>query len=88
MDVESPYVPIDCGLYDYLEIACLHAYEVELDLRNGEKIKGDALTTRIEQSCEFLVIQTASDARSVRLDSIITLHVLSRPCQFDNVSFD
>ena len=87
MKIEKPYKPIDCGLYDYLEIACLHAYDLELTLRDGSSITGKAVTTRIEQSCEYLVVQSDGYAEPIRLDSIASLQVLSRPRQFDNVSF-
>ena len=83
----QPYVPVDCNLYDYLEIACLHSYEVELCLHDESIVTGRAKTTRIKDGCEFLVVKDKHESRSIRLDLISNLRVLSSPRQFDSVSF-
>lgn len=88
MIIEKPYTPINCGIYDYLEIACMHAYDVALELHDGSNLQGKALTLRIEQSIEVLVIQTDNEAQPVRLDSIEKLKVLSSPRQFDDIQFN
>lgn len=43
--VNSKYSPIDCGDYDYLEIACMDRYDVEV-LANGERICSTAVKDR------------------------------------------
>jgi len=87
MDAEKPYIPIDCNLYDYLEIACLLAYEVELALSDGSSLRGVAMTTRTSANAEFLVLKVSGNDLSVRLDLLVTLQVLSKPRQFDSVLF-
>ncbi len=52
----STYTPIQCQIYDYIEIACLHHYQLTIELNNGELIKGKAKTTQILEKQEFLVI--------------------------------
>lgn len=83
----APYQPIDCGLYDYIEIACLHGYQVCLSLMDGASMSGLASTTRSGPDGEFLVLTTQTETQSVRLDLIAELKVLSQPRTFDSVSF-
>ena len=57
MSTEKTYRPINCGLYDYLEIACLYHYDLDIKLRDGTLLKGAAQTTLIKEGAEFLVVQ-------------------------------
>jgi len=85
--VEQTYQPIDCGLYDYLEVACLHGYEVALHLRGGECVQGIAHTTQAKNAAEFLLIKAGSEVHHVRLDKLLRLVVLSEPRAFSEVVF-
>lgn len=40
---------ISCDLHDYIEIACLYHFSVELTLKNGECVSGVADTVVIKQ---------------------------------------
>ncbi len=40
-----PYEPIQCHLYDYIEIACMQAYELDVQLLSGEITRGIAKGT-------------------------------------------
>lgn len=55
--INTPYVPIDCGLYDYLELACLHRYEITLSLVGGASAAGVAIDTKTENGEEFLIVK-------------------------------
>ncbi len=57
MSTEKTYRPINCGLYDYLEIACLYHYDLDIKLRDGTLLKCAAQTTLIKEGAEFLVVQ-------------------------------
>jgi len=58
------YQPIACHQYDYIEIACLNAYQLELELITGELVKGIAITTSIKDKQEFLVLTSNLEGRS------------------------
>lgn len=38
---------ISCAQYDYFEIACMHHYEVELTLNNGDVVIGKAHNVKV-----------------------------------------
>lgn len=87
MDSQKAYQPIDCNLYDYLEIACLHGYTVLLELRDGESVQGVATTTKTQADGEFILLDSQSEVRKIRLDRLLRLQVLSKPRSFEEVSF-
>ncbi len=82
------YQPVDCGLYDHLEVACMHGYEVSLALRNGETEQGIAITVGARQEGEFLTLASDQIEKDYRLDELRSLRVLSSPRSFDEISFD
>ncbi|HNP37451.1 MAG TPA: Rho-binding antiterminator [Woeseiaceae bacterium] len=81
------YQPIECDDHDFVEIACLDAYEVELVTDDGP-VTGIAETTRTEAEGEFLCLKPRGDvAQRVRLDRIRRLIVLTRPSRFREHDF-
>ncbi len=83
-----PYAPIDCGDYDYLEIACMDRYEVEVS-SNGEIIVGTAIDLEIIKGEEFLILGSLNALnRRIRIDQIDHLRVKSRPCRFEEITFN
>ncbi|HCY28379.1 MAG TPA: hypothetical protein DHV00_08350, partial [Alteromonas macleodii] len=40
---------IACQLYDYIEIACMYGLEVSVVLKDGNTVRGTALTTVIDK---------------------------------------
>ena len=88
MGVTKNYQPVDCGLYDYLEVACMHGYEVLLALRNGEMDQGVAITVGARREGEFLTLATDKNKKEYRLDELSSLRVLSYPRSFDEISFE
>jgi len=80
--VDSKYSPIDCGDYDYLEIACLDRYDVEIST-NGELIRGIAENLAVVSGGEFLVLNIGDSSHiTIRIDLIDFLRVKSQPCRF------
>jgi len=87
MTKNTSYSPIDCADYDYIEIACLYQYQVELELPSG-KSTGTAITTEKNNLGEFLVIEKENSAReSIRLDQIRRLIVKTKNARFTEHSF-
>ena len=89
---DRDYVPIDCNLYDYIEIACMYRYPVRIAISSGEILTGTAVTTSIEQDAsgdkvEYLDLDTSGESRRVRLDTVSTLEPLIDNARFGKVRF-
>jgi len=82
----TEYRPIDCGAYDYLEIACMDRYRVELQLEN-ETLSGTADSLETRDGQEFLRITTQTSTEVVRIDRIRRMTVLCRPARFESHDF-
>ena len=85
---KTDYQPIDCGRYDYLEIACLHHYRLEIEIRNGTRLMGTAITTQtLKNDGEYLVIDSNGETQRLRLDTIRWLRPLDPHASFDLLEF-
>jgi len=84
----TPYQPIDCGLYDYIEIACLYRYVLRISTRDGEILTGTALDTEISaDKSECLKLSGESGIRRVRLDHLLSIEPLTADARFGRVDF-
>ncbi|MGJ7513181.1 Rho-binding antiterminator [Pseudomonas baetica] len=82
------YQPMNCDLYDYLEIACMRGYRLEVELKDGARLFAKALTTRTASSKEeFLLLETADGEQEVRLDQLQAITPLDANAQFGRVVF-
>ena len=61
------YQPLACDLYDYLEIACMHRYQLAIELVDGSHLLGQALTTQTTAKEEFLLIRTSDGEQRLRI---------------------
>jgi len=50
--------PIACDLHDYFEIVCMRQSNIQLTLRNGQKIEGHALDIVTIDKVEFIKLVT------------------------------
>lgn len=83
----TSYDPISCDHYDYLEIACMDRYEVELQL-NDLSVTGRADQLTAEHGIEVLLLRQADGSLSrVRVDSIVHMRVITRPARFTDHRF-
>ena len=86
-DIE-PYVPIGCGDYEYIELACMDRYEVEVVKQDGT-VRGLAVTTEANDTGEYLVIELGNKQREpVRVDHIKKIIVRSKERRFDEHTFE
>ena len=84
---DSDYSPIQCQIYDYIEIACMRHYLLDIELTSGEKISGKAMTTKIENKQEFMVIETKnSEKQEIRLDLVNSIKPLDDNAEFGRVA--
>ncbi|MEM8497595.1 MAG: Rho-binding antiterminator [Pseudomonadota bacterium] len=81
---------LQCDLHDYLEIACLYAITVELDLKDGTQLTGTPVTTRANSHIgEFLELKDhqAEQICSIPVLSIVSMRALAANPHFDKVVF-
>lgn len=84
--MDSDYRPLACELYDYLEIACLHRYRLEIELLDGTRLQGQALTTETTASKEeFLLLRCAAGERRLRLDRLLAITPQDAEASFGRV---
>lgn len=84
----NTYQPMNCDLYDYLEIACMRGYELDIELKDGARLVARALTTRTSSDKEeFLSLETAEGELEVRLDQLLAITPLDANAQFGRVLF-
>lgn len=80
---------LQCDLHDYLEIACMYQYRVELELLSGQRIVGTPKTTKTSsEKREFLVVMR-EDKTLVEIETseLSSMTVLTRGAKFERVVF-
>lgn len=82
----TTYKPISCHLYDYIEIACMHRYSLEIKLIDGKELIGNALNTVITDKVEFIVVEIDGIKRNIRLDLIKTFSALDNSAVFKTIT--
>ncbi|WP_434698812.1 Rho-binding antiterminator [Pseudomonas sp. D1-1] len=80
------YKPLHCDLHDYLEIACLCGYTLDIELTDGQCLTARAITTRT--ACtgeEFLEVETVDVRQEIRLDRLLAITPLNSNARFGRV---
>jgi Rho-binding antiterminator len=82
---------ISCDLHDYLEVACMYGYQVQLTLNDQQIIEGKAIDTMTtEDKREFLVIDIDhghGPKKQIELNQIRKMQVLTPNAKFSEVTF-
>ena len=82
----STYRPLHCDLHDYLEIACLCSYTLDIELTNGQRLTARAITTRTASTREeFLEVETTEGRQEIRLDQLLAITPLDKNARFGRV---
>lgn len=80
------YQPLNCDLHDYLEIACLRGYRLDIELIDGGRLVAKALTTRTSTDKEeFLCLEAVDGPLEIRLDQLLAITPLEANAQFARV---
>ncbi len=103
MSEKGLYTPIQCQLYDYVEIACMRHYRLNIELITGGIITGMALTTLIKNKQEFIVINLETDSeenhseientnqdekQEIRLDLVKSITALDNNAEFATIAIN
>jgi len=84
-----PYKPIQCSRYDYIEIACMRSYTLNIELLSGETISSViARDTQVINKEEFLIVDINGSQQEIRLDKIKTLSVKNKNAEFTTVTIN
>lgn len=79
---------LSCDTHDYVEIACLFRYLVELQRRDGGSIIGRAITTSVHPDHgECLIIEGDQSQIEIPLSELNTLRVLTPHARFQSIDF-
>ncbi len=80
---------ISCDLHDYLEIACMYQYQVELLLVSGDVHVGVPKTTKTAKTKEeFLVFQTDNnETLDIDTSTLQSMTVLTKGAKFTKIDF-
>ncbi|AKJ98891.1 Rho-binding antiterminator [Pseudomonas sp. WP18] len=82
----NTYQPLNCDLHDYLEIACLYGYTLDIELTDGQRLNARAITTRTAPTREeFLDVETADGRLEIRLDQLLAITPLDHSARFGRV---
>lgn len=81
------YTPLNCDLYDYLEIACMHGYRLKVELVDGTHFEGRPVTTRTAPSKEEF-LQFAEGLDDIRLDQLAAITPLDEGASFGRVDLN
>jgi Rho-binding antiterminator len=80
------YQPLHCDLHDYLEIACLFGYTLDIELSDGQRLTARAITTRTAHTREeFLEVETTDGRHEIRLDQLLAITPLDNNARFGRV---
>ena len=83
----TDYSPIQCQIYDYIEIACMRHYQLDIELNSGETLTGRAITTKVKDKQEFIVIENENaEKQDIRLDLVNSIQPLDESAEFRQVT--
>lgn len=79
--------PISCDLHDYIEIACMHRYQIKIKLKGGQAVTGVAVDTSVTpDKKEYLIIENG-EKQSIELNLIAKIEALSPGAVFKEIDF-
>jgi len=82
----SQYLPLSCELYDFIEIACMHRYQLLIELDDGASFEARAVSTETTPAKEeFFIVQGEAGRERLRLDHIAAITPLTEGAGFGRV---
>ncbi len=80
------YIPIDCSLHDYIEVACLKNYLLRLELSDDSVLQAVAKSTETrEDKTEWLILMDGEVRHTIRLDKISAFTPLTENADFGRI---
>jgi len=83
------YQPLNCDLHDFLEIACMRGYLLDVELIDGQRLIARAVTTRTSDTKEeFMVFEQDGRQWELRLDQLAAITPLDDNADFRRIAFN
>ncbi len=80
---------ISCDRHDYIEIACMYHFLVELTLKDGKCVTGVAQTVALdEKRKECIKLTDKGESAMIVLTELASMRALKTNPHFDVVTFD
>lgn len=81
------YRPLDCDLYDLIEVFCLRNYDLIIEMNNGAVLHATAVDTRTATDGEYLIVESANAKQEMRLDIITAITVATEGSKYGRITF-
>jgi Rho-binding antiterminator len=79
---------ISCTLHDYIEIACMHRYDVKLHLDTGLVVTGRATSTRAgADKAEYFVLVDSGEILEVPMHQLVRMESITPGASFNCIEF-
>ena len=79
---------LDCDLHDFIEIACLYGFEINLKLSHQREVQGNAVTIQISpDKSEYLVLSVDGLTEEIDLTDISVMQAITVNPHFHIVEF-
>lgn len=85
---------MQCADHDYIEVACLYGYRIQLQLKDQQMVRGYALTTTYQPASdgsagkvEVIKIQTDQKIVAIALSDIAVMTAITQNRFFETVTF-
>lgn len=70
--------PLDCNLHDYLELACMRGYWLDVELVDGQRLIARALSTRTtDTNEEFIVLEQNKSFKEIGVTQLAAITPLN-----------
>ena len=80
---------ISCDRHDYIEIACMYHFLIELSLKSGECVTGVAQTIVLNEKREECITLTHNnESIAIVLTELVSMRALQANPHFNVVTFD
>ncbi|MEK1941588.1 MAG: Rho-binding antiterminator [Pseudomonas sp.] len=83
---DGRYQPLNCDLYDFVEMACLYQYRLLVEMVEGGRFEAKALDTRTNKHKEeYLTVELDGEKVELRLDRLLAITPLNDHAKFGRV---
>lgn len=81
--------PVDCNKHDYIEVACMHQYELLITLKDGHTIEATAVTTETKANkMEYFIVEASDTIFEISMSELSIIKTVSKVASFDSVRFE
>ena len=80
---------IKCDIHDYVEIACIYRFEVEIFMLDNKRVRGYAKTIKLnEERRECLLLITSNSEKMIILSEVKYMRSLTNNPHFELINLN